>query len=297
MKSVGTSTKRGRDGSESAMSRVRRLLSLVLRNKPARIGAILVVGLLVFVILASFLNPYPPEAITGPPNSPPSLTHPFGTDYVGKDIMSQLAWGSYPSLFVAFSAAIIASLIGFFVGLFSGYYRRLGVILSAVTDVVLTLPVVVILLIIGTLFAATDLILVASLSILLWAPCARGIRAQTWSLKNRTYVDAAKTSGMSDWQIVIKTLTPKVGPIGMAYFVLNVSLATVIVTALEFLGLGNPAVVDWGSMLYFAQQYGMYLGDWWWVAAPGLAITIFAVGFALIGFSFEEIMNPRLKVG
>lgn len=276
-------------------SSVWKLFSAVLRTGPSRLGAILVVGLLLFVVFASFFNPYPPKAITGPPNSPPSLSHPFGTDYVGADILSQLAWGSYPSLFVAFSAAIIASLIGFFMGLLSGYYQRLGSLLSTITDVVLTLPVIIVLLIVGSLFTATDLVLIVSLSILLWAPSARGIRAQAWSLKNRPYVDAAKTSGMSDWQVVTRTLAPKVAPIAMAYFVLNVALSTVIVTALEFLGLGNPAVVSWGSMLYFAQAYGLYLGDWWWVLAPGLAITIFAVGFALIGFSIEEVMNPRLK--
>ena len=81
----------------------------------------------------------------------------------------------------------------------------------------------------------------------------------------------------------------------MAYFVLLVSVSIVLATALEFIGVGNPQIVSWGSILFFAQQYGFFSGDWWWVLAPGLAITVVATGFALVGFSFEEILNPRLR--
>jgi peptide/nickel transport system permease protein len=256
----------------------------------------MIVGLLVFVFAASFFNPYSPTLVTGPLNSPPTLAHPFGTDYIGRDVMSQLAWGAYPSLLVSFSAAIIASMIGFFVGLYSGYYRRLGIVLGAATDIVLTLPNIVVLLIIGSLFQPTDELLIGALSLFLWPSVARGVRAQTQSLVSRPYVDAAKSSGMSDRQIIMRTLAPKVGGVAMAYFILNVALSIVIVTALEFLGLGNPAVPSWGSMLFFAQSYGIYVGDWWWMLAPGLAITIFATGFALVGFTIEEIMNPRLRM-
>ena len=271
-------------------------MSAILRGRASRIGAAMVVGLLALVLGVSILSPYPSQATTGPANSPPSLSHPFGTTYLGQDVMTQLAWGSFSSLFVGFFAALIASLLGFLVGILSGYYGRLGVVLGAATDIILTLPNIVVLLIIGSFFNLTDAWLMVALAVFLWPSVARGIRAQVQSLVNRSYVDASRTSGMSYWQIILRTLTPKVGAIGVAYFVFNVALSIVIVTALQFLGVGNPGAVSWGSMLYFAQQYGIYLGDWWWVLAPGLAITIFATGFALVGFSLEEIMNPRLRM-
>jgi peptide/nickel transport system permease protein len=274
----------------------RSLLSSMIRTRSSRAGVIIVCVYLSFVIVAALATPYAPKVVSGRPNSPPTLAHPFGTDYVGHDILSQVAWGSFPSLFVGLSAAVGAALIGFFVGLLTGYYEKLGSVLSASTDIILSFPALVLLIIVGALFTANNQLLIASLAVIIWAPCARGITAQVRSLKKRPFVDAARTSGMSDGQILFRVIAPKVGPIGMAYFVLNVSLAIVIVTALEFLGVGNPNIVSWGSVLYFAQQYGLYLGDWWWVLAPGLSITLVAIGFALIGFSFEEIMNPRLRV-
>ena len=100
---------------------------------------------------------------------------------------------------------------------------------------------------------------------------------------------------MNDRQIVLKIILFEVGSIGIAYFIINLALNIVIVTALEFLGVGNPLVVSWGSILYWAQQYAFNLGDWWWILAPGFIITLTATAFALIGFSVEEILNPRIR--
>ena len=100
---------------------------------------------------------------------------------------------------------------------------------------------------------------------------------------------------MSDFQIIRKIMIPEVTSLAIAYFVLTVSAAVVLVTALQFLGVGNPTEVSWGSMLYWAQQFAFYAGDWWWILAPGVSITLVALAFALIGFSVEEVMNPRLR--
>ena len=89
---------------------------------------------------------------------------------------------------------------------------------------------------------------------------------------------------------------PEVAPIAIAYFVLTVATGIVLVSALQFLGVGNPDLISWGSMLYWAQQFAFYYGDWWWILAPGLSISLVATGFALIGFSLEEVANPRLRV-
>jgi peptide/nickel transport system permease protein len=100
---------------------------------------------------------------------------------------------------------------------------------------------------------------------------------------------------MSNFQIIARIIIPEIASLAIAYFVLTVAAAIVLVTALQFLGVGNPNIVSWGSMLYWAQQFAFYAGDWWWIIAPGAAISVVAMAFALVGFSIEEVMNPRLR--
>jgi peptide/nickel transport system permease protein len=265
------------------------------RTRSAKIGWILIISILALVLIGPFFETYAPTAIAGPPDNPPSLAHPFGTDYLGHDLLSQVIYGAYPSLLVGLIAALGATLFGFVVGVLGGYYGKLEWLLSASTDAILSIPALPLLILIGIIFVVTDQLIIVGLMLVLWAPAARAIRSQVASLKKLPYVDAARTSGYSDQRIIWRVIVPKVGSIGLAYFVLSVSVSIVLATALEFIGVGNPQIVSWGSILFFAQQYGFFAGDWWWVLAPGLAITIVAVGFALIGFSFEELLNPRLR--
>ncbi|MDA4113957.1 MAG: ABC transporter permease [Thaumarchaeota archaeon] len=275
--------------------RLRYLRSTLLGSNSAKIGFGMILAMLSLVLIGPFFVPYSPYAISGVANQAPSPAHPFGTDYLGHDLLSQVIYGAYPSLLVGLAAALGATAFGFIVGLLGGYYRRLEWLLSASTDSILSIPALPLLILIGIIYPVSDTLIVEGLILVLWAPAARAVRAQVASVKKLQYVEAARTSGMSDWQIVWRVIVPKVGAIGLAYFVLLVSVSIVLATALEFIGIGNPEIVSWGSILYFAQQYGFYLGDWWWVLAPGLSITIVATGFALAGFSFEEILNPRLR--
>ncbi|MGI0090780.1 MAG: ABC transporter permease [Nitrososphaerales archaeon] len=272
-----------------------RTISRIFRNNATKLGVGLVITIIGFILIGPHIVPFKPTAVTGPLNSAPSLSHPFGTDYVGHDVMSQVIFGAYPTLIWGVLAAVGATILGFVAGLFGGYYRKLEVIISTATDVVLSFPSLVLLITFGSIFQASDQLIAIALVFILWGGVARGIRSQVSSVKNLPYVNAARTSGLSDWQIVWRVIAPAVGSIGMAYFVLIVSVAIVLAAAVEFLGVGSLAEVSWGSMLYFAQQYGFFSGDWWWVLAPGLLLALTATGFALIGFSVEETLNPRLR--
>lgn len=275
---------------------IRWFYSRFLRKGVAKIGWGFILAILVLVLVGPLFVSYSPYAISGLPNQAPNFAHPFGTDYLGHDILSQVIYGAYPSLVVGLVAALSATVLGFVIGVLGGYYKRLDWLTSASTDSILSIPSLPLLILIGMIFPISNWLIIAGLTLVLWAPAARAVRAQVASLKKLAYVDAAKTSGTRDWGIVWKVIVPKVGSIAMAYFVILVSVSIVLATALEFIGVGNPEVVSWGSILYFAQQYGFFLGDWWWVLAPGLSITLIASGFALIGFSFEEMLNPRLRV-
>jgi peptide/nickel transport system permease protein len=271
------------------------LLPKIIRSKSSKFGSAIIIVIFGFILLGPFFITTSPTKIAGPPNSPPSLAHPFGTDYAGHDVMSQVVFGAYPTLIWGIVAAIGATILGFVAGLFGGYYKRLEPIISSATDVVLSFPSLVLLITVGAIFQATDELIAVILILILWATEARAIRAQVSSVKNFVYVNAARTSGLSDWQIVWRIIAPEIGAIAIAYFVLIVSVSIVLAAGVEFLGVGNLYEVSWGTMLYYAQQYGFFAGDWWWVLAPGLLLGLTATGFALIGFSFEEILNPRLR--
>ena len=247
------------------------------------------------MLLGPFFVHYSPYDTPGPLNSPPTPSHPFGTDYLGHDLLSQVIFGAYPSLLVALVSALGATLLGFFAGALSGYFAKMDVVIGGATDTLLTFPVLPLMIIIGTLFLASDGLIIGLLVLLLWPTCARAVRAQVASVKRLSYVEAAKTTGLNDRQIVRKIIIPEVAPLAVAYFIINSSLGIVIVTVLQFFGLGNPNIVSWGSILYWAQNFGLALGDWWWVLSPGLLITLMTVSFALIGFSVEEISNPKLR--
>ena len=246
------------------------------------------------MIVGPLLVPYSPTATSSDKNSPPNAAHLLGTDYRGRDILSQLIWGEYPSMLVGTAAALGAVLLGLLVGVMAGYYDRLEGILTSTADIVMTFPALSLMLLIGSLYAFSDELAILILILVLWPLAARSIRSQTLTVKKRGYVDAAKMSGMGGLRIIWKIIIPSVAALTFAYFVLNVAGGIILITALEFLGVGNPNNVSWGSMLYWAQQFAFYYGDWWWILAPGLSISVIAMAFALIGFSIEEVTNPRL---
>ncbi len=275
--------------------RVFPFFSFLPRRPSALIGITTLAVVIIFVIIGQVLTPYSPTLTSGPANSPPTTIHLFGTDYLGKDVFTQVVFGAFPTFAVSLGAAFISVFIGFFGGVFSGYYNKLEGLIGGTTDVFLTFPILPIVILVGELFIATDTLIALLLGILLWPPLSRAVRAQVSSLKQRPYVEAAKTSGVKDLRIVWTIIIPQVFFLAVAYLVINLSISTVIVTAVEFLGVGNPNAVNLGTILYWAQQYAFIFGDWWWFVAPGILIAIFAVALSLIGFSMEEVLNPSLR--
>ncbi len=278
------------------LSRARHaLFSRLLRKRSAKVGFAIILAFILMMIIGPFFV-QSPTATSSLQHSPPSYSHPFGTDWLGHDVLSEVVWGAFPSLSVSIAAATGAVVLGLLVGVFAGYFSKLEGLLTGTADVVLTFPALPLLVLLGSLFPVTNVLIASILILVLWPPVARSIRSQVLSVKQMPYIEAAKTSGMKNRQIILRAIIPEVIPLAIAYFVLLVAAAVVLVSALEFLGVGNPNIVSWGSMLYYAQIFAFYNGDWWWILAPGLSITLVATGFALLGFSVEEVMNPRLRV-
>lgn len=283
------------ESEESSLAKRGLMIRGILAQRSAKIGIAIIVALALFLVLGTLLTPYAPTSEASTPNLPPNFAHPFGTDSLGHDLLSQITYGAYPSLVISIEASVGSAIFGFFMGVASGYFKRLESVLSLATDVILTFPLLVILMVVLSLFYPTNTNIAITLMIFIWALPARAIRNQVASRKKQAYVSAARLSGVSDLKIAFRIIAPDVAPISIAYFIIQVSATIILVTSLEFLGVANPNLVNWGAIFYWAAQFAFVYGDWWWIVEPGILITLFAFGCALIGFSLEEFINPRLK--
>ena len=265
-------------------------------------------GLLTFfalMALASFIPPHISpiyQPMTGvDPNvlgsQPPSATHWLGTDFIGRDILSQLMAGARVAFIVGISAALMSVALGTLVGLIAGYYGGtvdLGLMRAA--DIVMVLPGLLVILIIsavlGQLTIWNTVIIIACLR---WAHVSRVIRSQTLSLRERPYVEAAKVAGAGSFRIMFRHIAPNVLPFSFLYMTFGVTSAILVEAALAFLGFGDPSTVSWGMMLQWVWKTGHMFRAPYWLIPPGVCISLITLSFYLIGRSMEELVNPRLR--
>jgi peptide/nickel transport system permease protein len=262
------------------------------------IGCVITLSLILTAIFANQLSPYDPTKQVGKPFSSPSLAHILGTNDIGQDIFSELIHGSRVSLTIGLVASLVAVFIGTTVGLLAGYYPRyLGKVLMRFVDIILIIPFLPLLILLAAYLGKSLLYTVLIIGALIWAGTARVIRSQVLTTVKQDYVLAARTIGASDRHIILLHILPQVLLLAIGQFVQATSGAILLEAALSFLGLGDPLQKSWGTILYWAQVRGVFLTPaWkWWVLPPGVMISIAALGFALIGFALEQIINPRLK--
>jgi peptide/nickel transport system permease protein len=166
---------------------------------------------------------------------------------------------------------------------------------SNVVLVIPTLPLVIVVLAYTKSSSALYLILIIALTS--WAAAARVLRAQTLSVRNREYVLAARASGERAWRIVLVEILPNELPIIVSNFLFGMIFAILTQATLAFIGLGDPTLLTWGNMLNIAyNDEALSVGAWWWFVPPGLCIALLGMGLALINFSLDELLNPRLRV-
>lgn len=264
------------------------------------IGLLIVITLTVMAVFAPRLSPYDPRARVDKPFLPPSTAHRLGTNDIGQDILSELIYGARVSLLVGAVAALVALVIGTTVGLLAGYYpRRFGPLLMRLVDVILVLPFLPLLIILAAYLGRNLLNTTLIIGVLIWAGSARVIRAQVLTITRQEYVEAARALGARDRHILLRHILPQVLLLAIGQFVQATSAAILLEASLSFLGLGDPLQKSWGSVLYWAQVRGAFLTPaWlWWVLPPGLLIGAASLGFAMIGFALEQIINPRLRQG
>jgi len=260
-------------------------------------GLALVAFFLFNALFPQVLAPYDPYDLVGPPFTKPNGQFWLGTNDIGQDILSEIIWGTRVSLTVGIVAGFLAVLGGLFAGVGAGYFGgKVEGLLMRLVDVVLVIPFLPLMILLGSFIGPSLGTLIIVISVTAWAAPARMIRSQTLSVKQDDYVQAARAIGAREGHIISRHIIPGVLPLSLAQFVAAVSAAILTEAALSFLGLGDPTVKSWGTILQFAQARGAFFtGSWvWWVIPPGLCITAATVGFALIGFVVEEVLDPRL---
>jgi peptide/nickel transport system permease protein len=188
--------------------------------------------------------------------------------------------------------------IGGGVGILSGYFGRwVDTGLMRVTDYLLVIPDLVFAVVIADLWGPSLFHVIIVIGILEWTSTARIIRAQVMSLKERVYVKRAQAIGSGHARIITRHILPQVGPLLMANTVLTIAIAIYLETALAFLGLEDPTVITWGTILEHAfERTAISSGAWWAIVPAGIVIAIVIVGCFLLGQAIEDALNPRLKV-
>ncbi len=287
-----------REQISASLERTWRLLKEIARKKLALAGLIIILFFFVWALFAPYIVG-PQQSILGlyQKNLAPSAQHILGTDEYGKDLFNLLVWGSQIAILVGFAASAAAMLLGSAVGLIAGYYGHLtDQILSRVTDFFLVIPWLPFVLVLVSILGNDLGTIVGAIALVSWPTTARVIRSQVLSLKERQFIERAKAVGAGGGYIIRKHILPNVMPLIWAEAVLTVSSAIFTEAFLSFFGLGPKGVETWGQMVNFAYNDLAILKGWWWYwAPPGLCITVLVLGFAMLGYGIEEVLNPALK--
>ena len=266
----------------------------------ARVG-IIIIG--VFVLMAIFGPIFMPFKTTDIAASraevfnSPSLQHLLGTDNQGRDVLAYLVNGSRSSLFVGLTATIISMVLGTLIGITAGYLGGwVDNLLMRITDFFLVLPWLPFCMVLASILGNSIWNIILVIGLTGWSGTARIIRAQTLSVKEQPYVEREKSIGARNGYIMMKHILPNIFPLVFAEAILIVSSSILTETSLAFLGLGDPTNPSWGTMLNDAYCTGaMTVGAWWYFITPGICVILVALGFTLMGYAFDEILNPKLK--
>jgi peptide/nickel transport system permease protein len=268
-------------------------------RSPSLVAGTSIVGF--FVLLAIF-GPFfltDPNQLGRADVAAPSLSHWLGTTEIGQDVFAQTVDSARATLEIGVGAGLIATIVSIVIGIGGGYAGGfIDEALSLLSNVVLVIPTLPLVIVILAYVKAGGLLpITVIIALTSWAAAARVLRAQTLSVRNREYVLAARASGERTWRIVLIEILPNELPIIVSNFIFGVIFAILTQAVLAFIGLGDPTLLTWGNMLSLAYSgEALSVGAWWWFVPPGLCIALLGMGFALINFSLDELLNPRLRV-
>ena len=276
----------------------RERLYFALRNPKVVIGMVIVLGLLLTGLIAPLLISTDPTHQFDAKSASPSSEHWLGTTYFGNDVFIQFVHGIRASFLVGVLGGGIAFVIGLTVGFTAGY--RGGLVdefLNMLTNVVLVLPALVVLIVLSTYLEHRGPVSQAVIiGVFSWPWVARAVRAQTFTLRNRDYVDLARLTGKRAGQIIMREIMPNMASYLLMTVILLFGGAILFAAMLDFIGLGPTDSVSLGSMMQQSMSWSaLHLGLWWWFVPPGIAITAIVGGLYITNVGLDEVFNPKLR--
>lgn len=307
----------------------RKVLRMARMHPLGTFGLLCVIVVAICAVFANQIMPYDPREIqAGPINESPTLAHPFGTDRLGHDVFSRTIFGARIAMVIGLISVTFGMILGSIVGITSGYFGGfVDAVIQRMVDALLAFPAVVLLLAIiavigdqdstvrewlrsytlvpeGTVWGIPnflDVIVISiGIGIAIAVGAARVIRGAVLSLKENVYIEAAQAMGASDWRIMRKHILPNVAALIVVLGTIFLPIAILAEAAISFLGIGLPAgTPSWGSDLgdLTNRDGAINRGIWWPVFFPGLGLSLVVLGFNLLGDSFRDISDPRLRGG
>lgn len=271
---------------------------IITTNRKVSIGLGIMVFFVLIAIFAPIFLPQDPNAFSADRLQPPSAAHWLGTTQTGQDVFVQVVVGTRISLLLGFITGLVTTIISVVVGLISGYVGGwIDEVLSFFTNVFLVLPALPLAIVLATFLPYKGPLTIGFVTTITgWSWGARILRAQTLSMRNRDFVEAATASGETSSRIIFFEILPNEIAIVAAELLGTVIYAILAETGLEYLGLGDLNSTSWGTMFYWASNNdALLLGAWWWFLPPGLCIAVLGAGLVLVNFGIDEIANPRLR--
>jgi len=282
----------------SAQTGARNALVASLHQPAAIVGIAVIAFLLIASLTSTWIQPYSSTNPSCGVFDPPSAAHWLGCDDGGIDVLSLVLQGGQISMFVGFSAALIAIVVGALVGIVSGYFGGwIETVLMRITDYFLVIPQIVLMIVVAAVWGPSLFHVIVVIGALLWTSTARVIRAQVKTLRERVFIQRVESLGAGHWRTIWRHILPQLVPLLIANAVLAITVAIFNETALAFLGLSDPSAVTWGTIMEHAfERSAISAGAWWAIVPAGLCVGILIMGCYLWGTSIEDALNPRLRI-
>jgi peptide/nickel transport system permease protein len=275
--------------------RASRMLHLMRDNPLGAFGLLVILVLAVVGLLAPWITPQPYSDISTAVKADPSMAHPFGTDDVGRDMLSRVIAGARISLQVGFISVLSGIAVGMVIGIVSGYFGGwVDNLIQRTVDTLIAFPPLILLLIIIRVLGPSMQNVIIVIGFFTIIPTVRIVRGATLSEKNNQYVEAARAVGAPAYRILFRHLLPNILPLGIVLATTGLGAAILAESGLSFLGLGIPAPnPSWGTDISRARaSFPIHI---WWAFFPGLAISLTVLGFNLLGDAIRDIADPRLR--
>jgi peptide/nickel transport system permease protein len=273
------------------LNAVKETARLFILNPSGLMGGGLFLFLLILSILGPMLYPVDPFAVSGPPFMPPSKAWPFGTDYIGRDILAGIIHGSRVTLAAGAAASCISIAAGVTVGGIAGYFGNAAdAILMKLTELFQVMPALLFAMVLILLFGASLPIIAAAIGAVSWTGTARLTRAEFLRLRGADFVTAAVTAGARPRHVIFNIILPNASPSIIVAGTFSIGLSILFESSLSFLGLGDANRISWGLMVGQNREY--ILEAWWTVTLPGAAIFLLVLSVCLIGDALNDALNP-----